>query len=99
MCSINEINWDVPKANLGYWIRTSQGGQGFMAEAVTSLTDFAHKIMQITRVSIVCHDENIKSAQLAERCGFNLEGKSLGYQRKPGQVNPSWWRIYASVRF
>ena len=38
------INWDVPKLEIGYWVRTSMAGQGLCTEAVTALVDFAQQI-------------------------------------------------------
>src|SRR4051794_7540818 len=34
-----DIDWKVPRFEIGYWMRTSFAGKGFMTEAVKGLTE------------------------------------------------------------
>lgn len=67
------IDWDIPRFEIGYWLRSSKIGQGIMTEAVDALTQYAFDTLKAKRVEIRCDEENLKSRKVAERCGYNLE--------------------------
>ena len=58
---------------IGYWCRTSEQKKGFVTEAVNALTRFACENLAVKRVILVCRNENVKSAAVAERLQFILE--------------------------
>lgn len=65
--------WDVPAFEIGYWIRASAEGHGYVAETVRLLTDFAFESLGAQRVMIRCDARNTRSAAVAERLGFVRE--------------------------
>jgi RimJ/RimL family protein N-acetyltransferase len=65
--------WDVPAFEVGYWIRASAEGHGYVAETVKLLTDFAFTSLGAQRVMIRCDARNTRSAAVAERLGFVRE--------------------------
>jgi RimJ/RimL family protein N-acetyltransferase len=71
---LHRINWDVPRFEIGYWIRASEQGKGYVSEAVIALTDFCFERLKANRVEIRMDDKNERSWRVAERCGFALEG-------------------------
>jgi ribosomal-protein-serine acetyltransferase len=71
---LHNIAWDVPKFEIGYWLRTSMTGRGFMTEAVNRITAFAFEALGAERVEIWMNDRNKRSWRVAERCGFHLDG-------------------------
>ena len=71
---LHRINWDVPSFEIGYWVRTSYAGQGYITEAVAVITDFAFDVLGARRVFIKCDAKNERSAAVARRLGFPLEG-------------------------
>jgi RimJ/RimL family protein N-acetyltransferase len=71
---LHRIDWQAGKFDIGYWVRTKYMGQGFVTEAVNGITDFAFKHLHANRVEIRCDAQNIRSAAVAKRCGFLLEG-------------------------
>ncbi|MCS7460244.1 GNAT family N-acetyltransferase [Paenibacillus doosanensis] len=74
-CSgLHRIDWDSRKFEIGYWVRTSCEGQGFITEAAEAITNFAVRELQASRVEIRCDSRNTRSARVAERLGFTLEG-------------------------
>lgn len=77
------INWDIPKFEIGYWVRTSMTGRGFCTEAVNALVSFANQYLGATRLEICSDPRNGKSRRVAERCGFNLEGILRRNMRDP----------------
>ncbi len=77
------INWDVPKFEIGYWVRTSMAGHGLCTEAVTALVEFAWKELGAKRLEICSDPRNLPSRRVAERCGFVLEGILRRNMRDP----------------
>ena len=94
---MHRINWDIGRFEIGYWIRTSETGQGFMTEGVAGLVAFAAEHLKAQRIEIRCDPRNTRSRRVAERAGFHLEGTLL---RDDPDVNgdPSSTAIYAKLR-
>jgi ribosomal-protein-serine acetyltransferase len=70
---LHRINWNVPRVEIGYWVRTKYAGKGYITEAVNGITAFAILELGAKRVEIRCDSENARSAQVARRCGFAHE--------------------------
>jgi RimJ/RimL family protein N-acetyltransferase len=68
-------NWDVRYFEIGYWLRASAEGQGYMSETVRLLADFAFEQLSAVRVEIRCDARNARSAGVAERLGFVREAR------------------------
>lgn len=71
---LHRIDWDVRKFEIGYWLRSSYAGQGYMSEAVEAITNYAIHELAANRIEIRCDARNVKSAKVAERNGYILEG-------------------------
>ena len=71
---LHRMDWNAGKFEIGYWVRTRFAGQGYVSEAVNGITDFAFTHLRANRVEIRCDATNIRSAAVARRCGFLLEG-------------------------
>ena len=94
---LHAVHWDVPKFEIGYWCRTSKVGQGYVTETVQALTKLALEDLGAARVEIQCDDKNVRSAQVAERCGYGLEGVLRCHSRDmDGSLRNT--RIYAVTR-
>lgn len=78
ICGFNHVDWDIPSAAIGYWCRTSAQSNGYMQEAVAGITHYGFGAMGLKRISILCDGRNVKSINLAERLGFNLETEAKG---------------------
>jgi RimJ/RimL family protein N-acetyltransferase len=72
---LHRIDWTVPKFEIGYWVRTSLQGQGYITEAVNGITDFAFTVLHARRIEIRCDARNTRSAAVAERAGYTLEAR------------------------
>lgn len=81
--SLHTIAWDVPRFEIGYWIRTSMSGHGYMTEAVRALSALAFTVLDAVRVEIRCDANNIRSARVAERAGYQLEARMRWQSRTP----------------
>ncbi len=67
-------DWEIGYFEIGYWLRTSAAGKGFMTEAVRLITDFAFDHLWANRVEIRCDARNARSAAVPRRLGFTQEG-------------------------
>lgn len=72
---LHRIDWSVPRFEIGYWVRTTMRGQGYMTEAVNGITAFAFHMLQAERVEIRCDSNNDRSAAVAQRAGYALEAR------------------------
>lgn len=97
-CSgLHQINWDTRNFEIGYWIRSTCAGYGYMTEAVNGITDFAIHTLEANRIEIRCSGRNTKSAAVAERAGFTLDGILRNNCRgQDGELHDS--KVYAKVR-
>jgi RimJ/RimL family protein N-acetyltransferase len=75
--------WSTPKTEVGYWVRTSRAGSGYVTEAVSALVEYAFNQMRAVRVELITDEANAPSRQVAERCRFGLEGILRNERRAP----------------
>ncbi len=67
-------NWELRSFEIGYWIRATAAGQGYVTEAVRLLVELAFGQLAARRVELRCDPRNEPSRRVAERTGFILEG-------------------------
>ena len=70
---LHRIDWDVPRFEIGYFVRRRFVGKGYITEAVRGITRFAFETLGARRVEIRCDARNEHSRRVAERSGFELE--------------------------
>jgi len=68
-------DWDIGYFEIGYWIRASAQGHGYVTEAVRLLTDFVFHTLKANRLEIRCDELNVRSAAIPRRLGFVEEGR------------------------
>lgn len=73
MSALHTIDWDIPRFEIGYWIRTGYEGKGYASETVKGLTQFAFNLGAL-RIEIRTDSRNERSWRVAERAGFILDG-------------------------
>lgn len=97
-CSgLHRINWELRNFEIGYWIRSTCAGNGYITEAVNGITDFAVRELEANRLEIRCSARNTKSAAVAERAGFTLDGILRRDSRgEDGELHDT--KVYAKVR-
>jgi RimJ/RimL family protein N-acetyltransferase len=79
----HNLDWTVPAVEIGYWVIPEVQGQGYVTEAVSLLTDFAFAEFNANRISIHCDPRNERSKRVAERLGYQLEGRLRNKARTP----------------
>jgi RimJ/RimL family protein N-acetyltransferase len=78
----HNIDWDVPSFDIGYWIRPSAEGKGYVTAAAKLLTECAFEELGAQRLVITCDADNVRSAAIPERLGFMLEARLRNHVRK-----------------
>gem|GEM_PF-123552 len=71
---LHRIDWDVRSFEIGYWIRKSDEGRGFVTDAVRLLTAMAFGQLEASRVFLRVTESNERSWRIPERLGFAHEG-------------------------
>jgi ribosomal-protein-serine acetyltransferase len=89
-------SWRIPAFEIGYWLRQSAEGRGYMGEAVRLLTTFAFEGLEARRVEIRCDARNTRSAAVPRRLGYALEG-CLRHQMLDPAGKPRDTLVYAMI--
>src|SRR5690606_34715567 len=71
----HNIEWELPKFEIGYWCRKQFMGQGYITETVKALTALAFDILGAQRVQICLDTLNTRSRRVAERVGYVFESE------------------------
>lgn len=81
---------------MGYWTGLPFARQGYMAEAVQGVVDFAFKALDLSRIESACLPDNLPSRGVLEKSGFKYEGVAQAYI----QINGRWRThvLYACLR-
>lgn len=94
---LHRFDWDVPRFEIGYWVRASEQGKGYITEAVWGIANFAFETLFAERVEIRMDNRNERSWRVAERAGLTLEGILRNDARTvDGQLRDT--RVYAMIR-
>jgi ribosomal-protein-serine acetyltransferase len=73
--ALEHIDWTTRSFGVGYWLRASAEGHGFMTEAVRLVCRFAFEELGAQRLAIWCDALNGRSAAIPRRLGFVCEGR------------------------
>jgi RimJ/RimL family protein N-acetyltransferase len=71
---VKNIVWDVPSAELSYFIDSSSQRQGFASEAISAILGTAFEQMDFKRMFVRIIPSNRESISLAKKLGFSHEG-------------------------
>ncbi|GLX78370.1 N-acetyltransferase [Thalassotalea insulae] len=73
---------------LGYWLKTSATGQGFITEAVYRLEKHAFEQLNAKCIEIKAAETNVKSQAVALRCGYQYRATLPSDSQLPsGELN------------
>jgi RimJ/RimL family protein N-acetyltransferase len=73
-CGLNAIDNQNARANLGYWVRSSETARGVATEATRQLAKWAFQNTELVRLEIVVAKDNVPSLRVAEKAGAIREG-------------------------
>jgi ribosomal-protein-serine acetyltransferase len=92
-----KFDWAVPRCEIGYWLATSRYGNGLMSEAVERVATLTFEVLKVERLELRCDERNDRSARVAARCGFQIEGVLRHESRgTDGELRNS--RVYSMLR-
>lgn len=60
---------------IGMWVRADEAGRGLGTMVLRALVDWADADWPIHKLTWQCDSRNLASARVAEKCGFQLEGR------------------------
>lgn len=73
-CGLTNVDPASGVANLGYWVRTSEAGQGIAPEAALRIITWAFAHTALERIEILAAVGNRRSQRVAEKIGAVKEG-------------------------
>lgn len=94
----HNINWDVPKVEIGYWIDSRFSGIGYMKEAIERITEYALEDLGCHRVEIQCESENQRSRAIPEKLGYQLDGVLKNHDLSVDGKQLTHTCIYSKIR-
>lgn len=71
---VKNIDWGVPKAELGYFIDLEYEGKGIISQALAVIIDKLTKKYQFKKLLCRVNSQNLGSINVALKNGFELEG-------------------------
>lgn len=81
---INNIQWNIPKAEGVLFIDRNYEGQGIMTEVVTKMLSFVFEQLKLKKLNMIMAADNYAAQRLARKCGFRREGDIRNEIRKSG---------------
>jgi len=83
-------------AEVGYWLAEPFWGRGLMTEALVGFIDYSFHSFALRRIFASVYSNNLGSARVLEKAGFQFEGIMRQNVIKDGQILDSL--LYARVR-
>jgi RimJ/RimL family protein N-acetyltransferase len=71
-----DINWRVPKCELGYFMDQAYHGKGLGSEAVNYFSAYCFEKLGIEKIALRIEPKNKASKKLAKKCAFDFIGLS-----------------------
>jgi len=71
---IKNIEWNIPKAELGCYIDEEYAGKGVSTKALTIFCDHCFNELGFKKLFLRTHQSNLSAQKVAEKCGFEREG-------------------------
>jgi ribosomal-protein-serine acetyltransferase len=71
---VKNFDWNVPKAEIGYYVDQDYEGKGIVSKATSLIVDFCFEELALSKLFIRTHEANAGSRKVAEKNGFLLEG-------------------------
>jgi ribosomal-protein-alanine N-acetyltransferase len=72
--SVKNLDWEVPRAEIGYYISKEYEGRGLMTEVLKVIIRFSFEQLKVRKLFLRTTPSNVRSSKLAENCGFVKEG-------------------------
>lgn len=89
------VDTDDNMGEISYWLAHECNGRGIMTRALNKLTEMGFVDMGLKRVQLTLDKQNIRSAAVALRCGYECEGVLRKYFILRGE--PRDMKMFAKV--
>jgi len=84
---VKNIDWSIPKAELGYFIDKSFTGKGIISEGLGLVIEHINQEFDFKKLLLRISSDNHKSTQIALRNNFQLEGTiRRDYKTASGEI-------------
>lgn len=74
LVDVKNINWDVPKAEIGYFIDADYAGKGIISQALSCVLTYLEQEYKFKKLLCRANSNNLSSIGVALNNGFELEG-------------------------
>lgn len=71
---LKNIDWNIPKSELGCYIDKDYVNKGIASTAFRLFCDFCFEEYKFQKLFLRTHHNNTSARQVAEKCGFEIEG-------------------------
>ncbi len=71
---IKNIDWRIPKGELGYYVDEKYAGTGIATKAFNLFLNHCFNEMGFVKLFLRTHESNTPARKLVEKCGFQIEG-------------------------
>lgn len=65
-----QLDWSLPKFEIGFWCRSSCQGRGFMTDALAALVSYLRDGLGARRIECFTDELNLRARALCERAGL-----------------------------
>jgi RimJ/RimL family protein N-acetyltransferase len=84
---IKNIDWNIPKGELGCYTDEHYAGKGVTSKAFSLFVEYCFAHYGFSKLFLRTHESNLAAQKLAERAGFQIEGKiRRDYKTTKGEV-------------
>lgn len=84
---LKNIDWSIPKTEIGCYAEEKFAGRGIMRQALTLLIAHAFSEFNFRKIFLRTHHSNKDAIRLAEKCGFEVEGHiKMDYKTTSGEI-------------
>ncbi len=83
---LKDLDPFTPKAEVGYWVRSSMTGKGYATDALSTLLDFCRHELKLMRIDSCAAESNMASQKVLLKCSFEREG----FKRKAQFCHGHW---------
>lgn len=82
---LKNIDWMIPKSEVGYLIDAKYQGLGLTTEAVQCITTYGFQKLKMNKIYLRAFPDNIASQKVALKTGFQLEGQIRNDFKRQGK--------------
>jgi RimJ/RimL family protein N-acetyltransferase len=84
---IKNLDWSIPKGEIGYYIDAAYEGKGIITKATSRVISYGFEQLGLAKMYIRTHERNAASLKVAQKNGFIYEGTiRMDYKTTSGEV-------------